>query len=138
VLLLSNIWCIPRLGVSCVDLNNSNTGAVTCNTSSGNSNHNNSNSLVVLLLDLHCRRPSGHHSNIPSVASHASTMGRWGTLLMNVASPSKATHHKLHTHGQLAEGPTEGPCTMNWPLQLHHRGGDSHVSRSASGYVLHQ
>jgi hypothetical protein len=42
------------------------------------------------------------------------------------------------THGQSAEGPSEGSCTMDGPCQLHYRGGDSYVRRSASGYVLPQ
>jgi hypothetical protein len=42
------------------------------------------------------------------------------------------------TRGQLAEGPLEGFCTTDSLLQLHHRGGDSHRKRRASGYVLPQ
>jgi hypothetical protein len=42
------------------------------------------------------------------------------------------------THGQSAEGPSEGSYTTGGSRQLHHRGGDSHGRRSASGYVLPQ
>jgi hypothetical protein len=41
-------------------------------------------------------------------------------------------------HGELAQGPVEGPSTVAWPCQLHHRGGDTHRRGSASGYVLAQ
>jgi hypothetical protein len=42
------------------------------------------------------------------------------------------------THGQSAEGPSEGSCTMDGLRQLHHCGGDSHGRGSASEYVLPQ
>jgi hypothetical protein len=97
VLLLSTTWCIPCLGVNCADLNSSSIGAIACNTSSCSPNRNSSssNSLTVLLLHLYSRLPSSHHSSFPPATSHASTIGKWDTLLMNAASPSKATHHEL-------------------------------------------
>jgi hypothetical protein len=42
------------------------------------------------------------------------------------------------TRGQSAKGPSEGSCAMGGPCQLHYRGGDSHVRRSASRYILPQ
>jgi hypothetical protein len=97
VLILSTEWCIPHLGVSCTDLNCSSIGAITHNTSSDISSHSSSSSssLVMLLLHLRNRRPLGHHNSFPPTTSHASTVGRWGTLLVNATSPSKATHHEL-------------------------------------------
>jgi hypothetical protein len=114
VFLLSTAWCIPHLRVSCIDLNKSITGAIIRNTSSGSSSHNSNNSnSVVLLLHLHSRRPSGHHSNFPPATSHALTVGRWGTLLVNAASPSKATHHELPRPRSTSRGANRGA--------LHHK-----------------
>jgi hypothetical protein len=97
--LSSTAWCISHLGVSYSDLNSSIIGAITCNSNSGNSSSNNGNnsssSSTVLLLHRHSRMRSGRHSNFPLATSHASTMGRWDTLLVNAASPNKATHHDL-------------------------------------------
>jgi hypothetical protein len=81
-------------GVHCADLNSSSIGASTSNTNSDSSSHSSSSS-TVLLLHLRSRLPSGHHISFPPATFYASTMGRWGTLLMNAASPNKATHHKL-------------------------------------------
>jgi hypothetical protein len=38
--------------------------------------------------------------------------------------------------GEPAEGPVEGPSTIDWPCQLHHRGWNSHERKSACWYVL--
>jgi hypothetical protein len=102
VLLPSAAWCIPHLGVSCVNHNSSNNriGAIghssnRSNSSSNNRNHSSSNSSTVLLLHRHSRLPSGRHSNFSTTTFHASTAGRWATLLENAASPSKATHREL-------------------------------------------
>jgi hypothetical protein len=104
VLLRSIVWCIPRLGVSCTDLNSSSIATVTHNTNSGSSSHNSSSSSSsVMLLLHHCSRlPSGHHNSFSPVTFHASTVRRWGTLLENAASPSKATHRELRH-----------PCSIN-------------------------
>jgi hypothetical protein len=122
VLLLSTAWCIPHMGVSYVDLNSSSIRAITHNTSSGSSSHNSSSSSVVLLLHLHSRRPSGHHSSFPLATLHASTVGRWSTLLMNAASPRKATHHELWNPWSTSRGANRGalhhelatPTTPPW------------------------
>jgi hypothetical protein len=142
VLLLSTAWCIPHLGVRRVDHNSSRVGAITHNSNhdnfSNNSHNNSSNNSSTMLLLYHCSRlPLGRHISFSSATSHASTVGRWATLLENAASPSKATHRELWPHGEPAEGPSEGSCTTHWPRQLHHCGGDSH-GRSASGYILPQ
>jgi hypothetical protein len=91
-------WCIPHLGVSCVDHNSSRIGAITHNSNRGNSNSNsrsNSNSSTVLLLHHRSRLPSGHHSSFPPATFHASTARRWATLLENAAYPSKITRHEF-------------------------------------------
>jgi hypothetical protein len=99
VLLPNTAWCIPHLGVSCADRNSNRTGAIAHNSnrsnSSSNSRNSNSSRSTVLLLHHHSRLPSGHHSSFLLATFHASTVGRWGTLLKNVASPSKATHREL-------------------------------------------
>jgi hypothetical protein len=76
VLLLSTAWCLPHLGVSCADLNNSSIGATAHNTSSGSSSHNSSSSLVVLLLHIHSRWPLEHHNSLPPATFHTSIVGR--------------------------------------------------------------
>jgi hypothetical protein len=82
---------------SCTDHNSSRIGAITHNSNCDNSNSNNrnNNSSTVLLLHCHSSLPSGHHSNFLPATFHASTAGRWGTLLENAASPSKVTHREL-------------------------------------------
>jgi hypothetical protein len=96
VLLPSTAWCIPHLGVSCVDHNSSRIGAVTHNSNHGNSrNNNHSRSSTMLLLQCHNRLPSSHHSSFLPATFHATTTGRWGTLLDNAVSSSKATHREL-------------------------------------------
>jgi hypothetical protein len=87
-------------GVSCVDHNSNRIGAIAHNSnrsnfSSNNCNSSNINSSTVLLPHRHSRLPPGHHNNSPPATFHASTTGRWATLLENAASPSKATHRKL-------------------------------------------
>jgi hypothetical protein len=52
-------------------------------------------SSVVLLLHLHSMYLLGHHNNFSPTTSRASIVGRWGTLIVNAASPSKAAHHEL-------------------------------------------
>jgi hypothetical protein len=95
----SNAWCIAHLGVHCVDHNRSGIGAVAHNSNCGNSsnscNSSSNNSSTVLLLHHHSRLPPGRHSSFPPAISHASTVGRWGTLLENTTCPSKATHREL-------------------------------------------
>jgi hypothetical protein len=128
VLLPSTAWCIPPLGVSCADHNSSRAGAMAHNSNHGNSNRNNnsSSSSVMLLLHLHSRQPLGHHNSFPPAASHASTVGRWGTLLMNAASPSKATHHELRHPWPISRGAIrsvlhhglDGPTTPPWRRSL--------------------
>jgi hypothetical protein len=94
VLLPSTAWCIPHLGVSCVDHNNCRIGVIAQNSNRGDSSSNSSNSTVPLL---HRRSslPSGHHSSFPPATFHASTARRWATLLENAACPSKATRREF-------------------------------------------
>jgi hypothetical protein len=111
VLLLSTAWCIPRLGASCADHNSNSIGATACNTSSGSSSHNNSSinsSSIALQLHLRSRWPSSHHNSFPPAIFHASTVGRWGTLLVNATSPSKATHHELQHPWSTSRGANRG------------------------------
>jgi hypothetical protein len=84
VLLPNTAWCIPHLGLSCVDHNSSRIGAIihysNCGNSSNNnhnSNSNNNNSSTVLLPHHHSRMQSGHHSRPPTVTFRASTAGSW-------------------------------------------------------------
>jgi hypothetical protein len=98
VLLSSTTWCIPHLGVSCVDHNNSRIGAVAHNSICGNSSNSRSSSSkssIVLLLHRRSRLPLGHHSSLLPATSHASTTGRWTTLLENAACPINATYREL-------------------------------------------
>jgi hypothetical protein len=109
VLLLSTVWCIPHLGVSCVDHNSSKIGAIAHNSNRGNSSSNsrsssNNSSSTVPLPHRRSRLPSGHHSSFPPATFHASTMGRWATLLENVACQIKATHRELRHPWSISRG----------------------------------
>jgi hypothetical protein len=124
VLLPSIAWCIPHLGVSCVNHNSSRIGTVAHNSNRGNSsiscNNSNNNSSTMLLLHCHSRLPPGRHSSFPSATFHASIAGRWATLLENAASPSKATHHELRhpwstNRGAIRRALHHGPVTPTTP-----------------------
>jgi hypothetical protein len=102
VLLPSTTWCIPHLGVSSIDHNSSRIGAIAHSSNHSNSNgnsHNNSsnnNNSTVLLLAHHSRLPSGRQNSFPPATFHASTTGRWGTLLENdrgFCTPRRSLHH---------------------------------------------
>jgi hypothetical protein len=101
VLLTSTAWCIPHLGLSYADRNNSRTGAITHNSNRGNSSNNsnsssNNNNSSTVLLPHHCSRlPSGRHSIFPPVTSPATIVERWNTLLESAANQSKATYCEL-------------------------------------------
>jgi hypothetical protein len=115
VLLPSPTWCIPHLGVNCVDHNSSSNriGAIDQNSNCGNSNSNShNNSSTVLLFHRHSRLPSCRHNNFLPTTFHASTAGRWVTLLENATCPSKATHRELRHPWS----------TSRWPIRrvLHH------------------
>jgi hypothetical protein len=121
----STAWCISHMGVSCTDLNSSRIGVIVHNTNISSSSHNNSsssNSSIVLILHHRSRLPSGHHSSFPLATFHASTVERWGTLLVNAASPSKATHDKLRHSWSINKGDNRGvlhhglatPTTPPW------------------------
>jgi hypothetical protein len=100
-------WCIPHLGVSCVDHNNSRIGAIAHHSNHGNSSNNssgNSTSSTVPLLHRCNRLPSGHHSSFLPATFHASTVGRWATLLDNAACPSKATHREFQHPWSISRG----------------------------------
>jgi hypothetical protein len=94
VLLRSTTWCIPHLGVSCVDYNSRRIGAITRNSNRNNSSSNSSSSTVPL-PDHHSRLQSGHHNSFPLAAFHASTIERWATSLENAAYPRKAIRREL-------------------------------------------
>jgi hypothetical protein len=79
-------------GVSYVDHNSSRIGALAHNSNHDNSSSNSSS--TVPLLHHRSKLPSGHHSSFPSATFHASTVGRWVTLLENAANPRKATHRE--------------------------------------------
>jgi hypothetical protein len=108
VLLPSTAWCIPHLGVSCVERNSNRIGAITHNSNRGNSSsnrHNSSSSGSIMLLHHHrSRLQLGRHSSFPLATFHASTVGRWGTLLENAANPSKPTHCKLQHLWSISRG----------------------------------
>jgi hypothetical protein len=106
VLLLSTAWCIPHLGVSCTNLNSSRIGAIAHSTNNGSSSRNSSSSIssTMVLLHHHSRLPSGHHGSLPPATFHASIVGRWGTLLVNSAAPSKATCHELRHPWSTSKG----------------------------------
>jgi hypothetical protein len=109
--LQSITWCIPHLGVSYVDHTSSRIRAIAHNSNHGNSNSkshssNNNSSSTVPLLHRCSRLPSGHHSCFPPATFHASTAGRWATLLENVACLSKATHRKLPCPWSINRGTT--------------------------------
>jgi hypothetical protein len=121
VLLPSTAWCIPHLGISCVDHNSSRIGVITHNSNRSNSSSNN-NSSIVPLPHRRSRLPSGHYSSFLLATFFASTAGRWATLLKNVACLSKATHRKLWHPWSISRGairrvqhhewaaPTTPPC----------------------------
>jgi hypothetical protein len=88
------------LEVSCVNHNSNKIGFITHNSNRANSSSNsrsssNNSSSTVPLLHHRSRLPSGHHNSFPPATFHASTVGRWATLLENAACLSKATHRKL-------------------------------------------
>jgi hypothetical protein len=103
VLLPSTTLCIPHLGVSCADRNNSRTGAITHNSNRNNSSRHNSSSSIVLLPHRYNRLPSGHHSRFSPVTFPTTTAGRWGTLLES-ASINKAIHHELRHPWSISRG----------------------------------
>jgi hypothetical protein len=78
--------------VNCVDCNSSRIQSIAHNSNSGtssSSSRNNSSSIrnsTMLLLH--------HHNSFLPTTSHASTTGRWGSVLMNAACPNKAIHHE--------------------------------------------
>jgi hypothetical protein len=84
-----------HLGVSCVDHNSSRIGAIAHNSNRNNfSRNSSSNSSTMLLPHCHSRLPSGRDNNFPPATFHASTGGRWVTLLENATSQSKETHRE--------------------------------------------
>jgi hypothetical protein len=101
VLLPSTTWCIPHLGVSCVDRKSNRTRVITHNSNHGNSSSNSRNSSTVLLPHRHSRLQSGHQSRIQTVAFQASTMESWDISLVSASCQSKALHQK---------GPQRGPA----------------------------
>jgi hypothetical protein len=95
VILPSTTWCIPHLGVSCVDCNSSRTWAIARNSNRGNFSKHNSSSSTVLLPHCYSKLPLGLRSSFPPLTFLATTAERGGTLLESAASPSKATHREL-------------------------------------------
>jgi hypothetical protein len=109
MLLPCTAWCIPHLGVSCVDHNSSRSGAIAHNSSRGNSSsnsHSSNNSGSSTMPLLHCcgKLPSGHHTSFPLATFHASTMERWASLLENAAYASKATRRELRHPWSISRG----------------------------------
>jgi hypothetical protein len=104
-------------GVSCVDHNSSRIRAIAHNSNHSNYSSNihssNSSSSTVPLLHRHSSLPSGHHSSFPPATFHASTAGRWATLLENVVCPSTATHRELWHLWSINRGAIR--------MVLHHR-----------------
>jgi hypothetical protein len=47
---------------------------------------------------------AGCHSSFPPATFHASTVGKWATLLENIVCPSKATHHELRHPWSISKG----------------------------------
>jgi hypothetical protein len=87
-------------GVSCVDHNSSRIGSIAHNSNRGNSYSNS----TVHLHRHHIRLPPGHHNSFSPTTFHASTTGRWATLLENVVCPSKAIHHELWHPWSISRG----------------------------------
>jgi hypothetical protein len=119
VLLQSITWCIPHLGVTCIDHISSRIGAITHNSNHGNSNSNsrsssNSSNSTVPLLHHSNRLPSGHHNSFLPATFHASTAGRWATLLENVACPSKATHREFRHLWSISRGAIKRILRHGW------------------------
>jgi hypothetical protein len=127
MLLQSTTWCIPHLGVSCVDHNSSRIGAIAPNSNRGNSSSNsrssnNSSSSTVPLLHRRSRLPLGHHNNFPPATFHASTAGRWATLFESATCLSKATHRELWHPSSISRGAIRrvlhhrqaAPTTPSW------------------------
>jgi hypothetical protein len=114
--LQSTTWCIPHLGVSCVDHNSSKIGAIAHNSNHSNSSSSShsSSSSTVLLLHRRSRLPSGHHSSFPPATFHASTVGRWATLLENAACLSKATHRELRNPWSISRGAIRRVLHHGW------------------------
>jgi hypothetical protein len=128
------------MGVICVDHNSSRIGPIDNNSNRGNSSNNsrNNSSSTVPLHHHHNRLPSGHHSSFLPTTFHASTVGRWATLLEIVVCLSKATRHELWHPWSISRGAIRRIPHHGRLAQLYHHGGDSHERRSASGYILPQ
>jgi hypothetical protein len=97
------------LRVSCVDHNSNRIGAIAHNSNRSNSSSNsrssnNNSSSTVPLLYRRSRLPLGHHSSFSLATFHASTMGRWATLLESAACLSKATHRELRHPWSISRG----------------------------------
>jgi hypothetical protein len=142
VLLQSSAWCIPYMGVSCIDHNSNRTGAITHNSTRSNSGSNssssNSNSSTIPLLHHHSRLPSGRHSSFRQQLSMLQLREN-GPLCSRIPfAQAKQLAASSGTSGQSVGGPSEGSCTSGNSHQLHHHRGDSHGRRSDSGYVLPQ
>jgi hypothetical protein len=106
VLLPSTAWCIPHLGVNCVNRNSSRTGAIAHSSNRGNFSNNscNSNSSTVLLPHRHSRQQSGHHSRLPPAAFRASTMESWDILPVSASCQSEAIHLELRQPWSINRG----------------------------------
>jgi hypothetical protein len=131
MLIRSIIWCIPHLGVSCIDHNSSRIGAIAHNFNRDDSSSNNSRSSS---NNSSSTMPLPHHRDDSMLQLREDGLLRLGM------SPTQAEQltASSDTRGKSTEGPSEGSCTTGGPRQLHHRGGDSHGIRSSSMYVLSQ
>jgi hypothetical protein len=125
------------LWVSYADHNSSRIGAIAHNTNSDSSSSSSSCS-TMLLLHRCSRLPSGHHSSFVPTTFHASTASTWGTLLMNAASPSKASHHELRHPSSINRGANKRVLHNGLATPTTTFYGHPHRRRSASRYVLPQ
>jgi hypothetical protein len=98
------------------------------------SSFNRSISSTARLLLRNSKEQLGRHSKSHQWCTHATTMGRLGTSLRNVACQGSQFTSYSSTDDHPAEVPAEGPSAAIWPRQLHHRGGDTHGRGSSYGY----
>jgi hypothetical protein len=96
-------------------------GAIAHNSNRGNSNDNsrnnsssNNNSSTVLLPHRCSRLHSCRHSSFPPATFHASTVGRWVTLLENAIYPSKATRRELQYPWSISRGAIRRALHHRW------------------------
>jgi hypothetical protein len=75
---------------------------------------NSSSNSTVPLLHHRSRLPSGHHSSFPPATFHASTAGRWTTLIKNATCLSKATRRELRHLWSISRGAIRRVLHHRW------------------------